>query len=410
MRKKLGLAGLLLLAVVQTMFSQIPSARDLDERLATVRGLVETSPQEALKGAEALIVDLPESDELRRIEAWIIMANASSNLGEHEQGMDLATKAQVLSRERGFFDQELAARYAQINIHRSRGELDDEIRIGIESLALAEQVRNDRQIMVMANSLGTSYSRKGEYDLAIASYQKGYDHTLAAKDLEAQAKMLNNLSSLMIILKNFDQALEFMQKGLDLAEKQRDFGNVAVMLTNRAYLFDELGREKEQLADLERALKLAWEGGLALGHMGRYNEAFPLFKTALDGFSRAKMEAEVIEVTRIMSAAYEMAGFPAQALVHYKEFKEKSDALFQNEKQKAVMDLQEKYSTIQKQKEIEILSQNNRLKSVQLERNQAQRNIILLIAVSLVLLSFLVFQRYRITKNPMNNLKFSMQN
>lgn len=458
MVKQVCLACMLLGGLVLAAPAQTSSSQGLDERLSAARGLVDTAPDEALQSAQAILGDLSETDDLHRTEVWIIMANAYSNKGDHVQGMDWAAKAQHLSRVRGLSEQELSARYALINIHRNRGELDDEIRIGIESLALAEELKNERQVMIMANSLGASYTRKGDYDLAIASYQKGYDHALSAGDLEAQAKMLNNLSSLMITLKNFDQALEVMQKGVDLAETQNDKGNVAVMLTNRAYILDELGRKKEQLADLERALQLAREGGLfrvegavlanladfylsegkyaraaelarqgleiaeksgdmyqslvgsvtygqALSHMGRHNEAFLLFKKALDGFTKAKMEAEVIEVTRIMSVAYEAAGLPGQALVFYKLFKEKSDALFQNEKQKAVMDLQEKYKSVQKQKEIEILSRDNQLKSVQLERRQAQRNIILLISISLVLISILVFQRYRITKKSNEQLK-----
>lgn len=438
-----------------------PAERTPDQRLAAARDLLEKQPDQAISEIDRLLSASEGLSPIQRMEAWIILANAHNNSAKHETALAWAQKALDLARQNHAVEKEVLARYAMINVYRNQGKLDEEIRLGQETLNQAERSADPRLIMTLANSLGASYTRKGQYDLAIECFQKALDHAVAGGDTDAQTKMINNLSSLLIAVKDFDRALPVMKQGIDLAEKTGNKANMATLLSNQSAILDELGRKDEQLSSLNRALILARESGSqkvegtvltnladlyleegdypraaelaqqglkiaensgdlyqsyvskvtyaqAISHLGRSAQAIAIFQEALTGFQQAGMEAEVIEVTGIMSAAYEQAGQTAKALAHFKLFKEKSDALFQSEKIKTVAELQEKYESEQKQREIELLSKENQLQAVQLQRRQDQRNIILFVAVSLVLICLLVFQRYRMIRKT--NKKLQLMN
>jgi diguanylate cyclase (GGDEF)-like protein len=82
-----------------------------------------------------------------------------------------------------------------------------------------------------------------------------------------------------------------------------------------------------------------------------------------------------------------------EALAFHKSYKEKSDALFQSEKQKMATELNAKYESEQKEKEILLLNKDNQIKTDELRLEKYQRNIVLIIAVSVILVALLIVQR-----------------
>ena len=430
----------------------------LENRLELALKVAETQPEKARKEAEEILAGLTPRDENYKADAWVILSKALLYQGDNDEAMQWAEKASAFAAERGDLYKELLGDYAKILVFRNSGDLEAEKALGKKSLKRAEEAGYDYLSMVHANVLGASYTRLSEFDSAILCFQKALDYSKKLNSSEDEAKMLNNLASVFIAMKNLPEALEYMDKGIELAGKSGDKGNLVVLLVNKAYIFDELGRLEEQTGILERALTLAREVGSvrlegavianladlilqqgdykkaaelakrsyeisdemgdsyqqrvsrvtygqALSHLGSQKEALEIFKDALKGFQDDEMEAEVIEVTRIIASSHEQAGNYKEALAFHKAYKEKSDALFQSEKQKMATELNAKYESEQKEKEILLLNKDNQIKTEELRLKQYQRNIVLIIAASVLLAALLIFQRLYASRKTNSRLE-----
>jgi len=89
-----------------------------------------------------------------------------------------------------------------------------------------------------------------------------------------------------------------------------------------------------------------------------------------------------------------------QALENYKSYLTYKDSINSILNARNITDLNEQYKTLERQKNIELLNQNNALKNLSLERRKQIKLIILIISVSLFifLITFLIFIRIKILK------------
>jgi signal transduction histidine kinase len=89
-----------------------------------------------------------------------------------------------------------------------------------------------------------------------------------------------------------------------------------------------------------------------------------------------------------------------QALDSYKSYLSYKDSINSILNARNITDLNEQYKTLEKQKNIELLNQDNTLKNLSLERRKQIKWIILIISVSLFifLITFLIFIRIKILK------------
>ncbi len=446
-----GLCGFCAGAFGQGLYGPVKDMSPLENRLESALKAAETQPEKALKEAEEILAGLTPEEENYKTDAWVVLSKALLFLGKNDEAMQWAEKASVFAAEQGDLHKELLGNYAKILVLRNNGNLEAEKTLGEKSLERAEKAGYDYLTMMLANVLGATHTRLSEFYSAITYFQKALDYSKKLTIREDEAKMLNNLSSVCIAMKNFPEAMKYMDKGIQLMEETGNKGNLVILLVNKAYILDELGRLEEQTGILERALTLAREigsvrlegsvvanladlvlqkgdykkaaelakrgyeisdemgdsyqkrvsrvtYGQALSHLGSQEEAMAIFKEALKEFQDDKMEAEVVEVTRIIAQSYEQAENYKDALAFHKSFKEKSDALFQSEKQKMATELNAKYESEQKEKEILLLNKDNRIKTEELRLKQYQRNIVVIIAVSVILVALLIFQRLSASK------------
>lgn len=435
----------------QGIFNQIVEQNTTEKLIEQAYSKADTEPVKALKEAEDIMQSLPKGNSKYTPFLYNIFSKAALNQGAPEKAKEWGEKALKLSESMGSIEGQLLSKHSLASVYIIQNDIDKALEQGKSGMAKAEENKLDYYIMAFANVVGTCQTRKGEYDTAIKYYQQALDYAQTLNDISVETKMLNNLSSLLIITKELEKGLEILEKGINLAEKQNNKGNMAVLLLNKAFVLADLGKIEEQTQVLNQTLSLAKEMGYlrvegasltnladlylqkkdykkaaemakqalniaekmgekpqiivnkvtyaqAKSYLGFHDEALKLLNEALVDFQKAGMEAEVIQVTEYLSEAYEEAGNTSEALKFHKAFKEKSDALFQNEKQKIVTELNTKYETEQKEKEIILLNKDN-------QQKQAQRNIGFVIAISFILIAFLILLRLKTSRKINNQLK-----
>jgi len=228
------------------------------------------------------------------------------------------------------------------------------------------------------NSPGRTAQLKGtEYGLAMDTGQIGraLKAQLGALALQRSigahsmvVRSLVNLSDCYLKLHDYRNALGYAQQALEAARVIKDEGAVATARVNIGQAYLATGRLAEG--------KRSFEEGLAL-------------------YEKNGNKPELQVVLAEYGSALERAGDHAGAISAYHRERTLSNELFEKRRQKALLELQEKYEADKRQRQIELLERENQVKSAEIDNRRLQQRIWGLLIVVFALVTVMIGHLYR---------------
>jgi diguanylate cyclase (GGDEF)-like protein len=237
-----------------------------------------------------------------------------------------------------------------------------------EAYLAAEHIDSPGRLATLKNT---------EYALAVGSgqIQRGQKALFAAIELERKigagpmiATSLVNLSDSYLKQRNYRNALSYAQQALEQARLIKDDNLIATAHTNLGEAHLGLGRMAEGKKYLLEAM--AWYEKLG---------------------DKPSLQAFLSEYGDALERAGDLAG----ALQAYHRERALSNELFEKRRQKAMLELQEKYESDKRQRQIELLRQENQVKSTEIDNRRLQQRVWWLLAVVFALSAVIVYFLYR---------------
>eukprot|EP01034_Spumella_vulgaris_P025576 gene25575-32047_t len=303
----------------------------------------------------------------------------------------------------------------------------------------AEKLANgtpDLALRVQATiTSGQSYAEQGNFAAALGKLQIAVDLGRQLDDLVPLAQALNALALLYTQMKEYDKGWEVLDESVRVAEKLNSPGRLATAKGTEYGLAIDSHQPKRALAALQAGLEVARKMGaktliantlvnlsdsylkehdfvrvsaeagtratalvnlgqahLGLGHVA---EGRKHFDAGLLYYEKTGDQPELQVILKEYGQALERAGDLRGAVSAYHRERAISEALFEQERQKAVYEMQEKYETEKKQRQIELLSRENQVKSAELDNRRLQQRVWWLLAVVFALASVIVGLLYR---------------
>jgi diguanylate cyclase (GGDEF)-like protein len=315
------------------------------ERIANLTDDKELRTRATLSSGEAYAEDGNFPAALNKMQAAVRMAREHGKPGLLVSALDT-----------------LAILYGQIK------EFDKGFDALQEAIGIAEKLNSPGRMSGLKST---------EYGLAIQTNQpqRGLRALLAGLEYQKQigadhmiATSLVNLADSYLKQQDYPRTLEYSQQAIDTALKLKDDNTVA---TGRLNV------------------------GQALLGMGRVAEGKKSFEEGLAWFEKSGNKPELQDVMIEYGAALERAGDFSGAVKAYHREREISNELFEKRRQKATWELQEKYEAEKKQRQIELLSRENQLKSTEIDNRRLQQRVWWLLAVVFALAAGIVGILYR---------------
>ncbi|NJK37095.1 MAG: CHAT domain-containing protein [Oscillatoriales cyanobacterium RM1_1_9] len=125
------------------------------------------------------------------------------------------------------------------------------------ALRLWQHQQNRSQEITALNWLGLAYSDLGEYDQALAQYQKLLPLTQAVQDRHTQASTLMSMAKVYNKQGQYQQALDSLNQALPLWQTVKYKTGEAATLNNLGLLYLDLGELDQALENYNRSLELA---------------------------------------------------------------------------------------------------------------------------------------------------------
>lgn len=218
----------------------------------------------------------------------------------------------------------------------------------------------------------------GELDAALNSYQQGIVWARQQKNQFAEATLHNNIGDIYLRQRKLELASEYFEKSLAFGNSKQDKPTLALSKFNLGYVQVLQGNYAEGIAQMQAMIK---------------------------EFDNLGGKTEVLSYLIELADAHRFAGQHQAEAEVLRQYNQMSAEIFQNEREKQLNLLQEEFSAKEKTKEIAVLTQQNQLKAVEIERKNLQQEVTMLIGVVVVLASILLLLLYRKVRQANLKLK-----
>lgn len=422
-------------------------AANVDQRLRVIQELSIYQPDSALQELKKIAPELSDVGKAERVAYAIEYCLATLGLGKKEAALVLADQAVNLaqsSADNGLIASAfLAKSYVLSDLNDSAGATALVFRA--DGLAARS---SDRRVRIQTSrAAGNAYIAQGDFAAALASLQSALTLAREVGEPGPLGGVLDALAGLYDRMKEFDKgfaaAAEAFSVGtamdspgrmaaaklleysvaidaaqpargrrallvaLALAKKIDGRAMIAGTLVNLSDSYLKAGdlestlRYARQAVDAARALRDDSDEATALINMGfaylgqgKIALGIGHSEAGLRYYEKSDSRPELQDVLLEYGAALERAGQYQAAIATYHRERALVDELSQMRREKAVVEIQEKYETEKKQRQIESLMRDNRLKNIELDNRRLQQRfwwlLSALVVMALLVLALLV--------------------
>jgi diguanylate cyclase (GGDEF)-like protein len=422
--------------------------KTLHERFLEIQETARITPQRGMPMLAQVEAEASHGTPSEQVEFLILTADVQHILGKHTEALGLAEQA--ITRGRQLKDNDLVARallakaYALFSLNETAAS--HQLVWEAEKLAAAGK---DVELQVRSTvSSGQSFAEDGNFPIALGKLQAAATQARQSGVPRLSAIAFNALAYMYDQMREYDKGFEALDEAKRAAEQMHSPGRLALLaaaeyalavdsnqmqralkaelsalelqrkldavsligttLVNLSDCYLKLHDYHNALAYAQQALAhsrvlndehLAAVARLNVGQvylaMGRLVDGKKNIEAGMAWFEKAGKKPELQSVLVEYGNALENVGDLAGALAAYHRERTLSDELFEQRRQKAMMELQEKYEADKKQRQIVLLRQENQVKSTEIDNRRLQQRVWWLLALVFALASGIVGLLYR---------------
>lgn len=369
------------------------------------------------------LINITKSDTTK-INALNELSWQNINTGNYEIAMNYVDQAIELSKEiihsptltkqAGLIvKKNLGKSYNYLGIiYKYQGDYDKALEFYFKSLKIKEETGDKNGMAASYNNIGTMYTSKNYYDKALEFYFKSLKIFEEIGDKNGMAATYNNIGNNHYLKKDYDKALEFYTKSLKIREETGDKKGMAKSYNNLGLIYSVRKEYDKSLEFYFKALEIRWsindKNGMASSHRN-IGDVY-LFQNKLAESKKHLLEALaiateinakplMIDVYQSLSRCDSTLGDFKNAYTNYRLYSLTKDAVFNEESDKSMTEMQTKYESQKKEKEIALLNKEKEKQAgIAAAESKRQKQILLFVLGFLMLViafSFFMYRGYR---------------
>lgn len=289
----------------------------------------------------------------------------------------------------------------------------------LQALRLAQQLRNPTEIAQSYAQLGEMYGQQGQWARAQASHERAYSEWQQAANPNGEAAALNDIGLAHFQQRHFSRALYYLNQALTEARQLSDSTRIGEALTSTGRVYDALGNYEvaqnfygQALGQLPQATSPARraEGlralAVAYDSVGNQPAAIDALRRALPLARQGGSAVQLSGLYQLLTAVYRRTGDYQNALRAQTQYANLQDSAFVEQRTAQVAELQTRYETEKKEREIQLLTKDRQLQQVRIQRQLLVRNVL---AAGALILLMVVFALYRGRRRQLQNNQLLQQ-
>ena len=356
--------------------------------------------------AEALAAGVDDAGV--RADAAYQVGFVEWRMGNYAAARDKAEAARTLQAPRG--DSTALARTLNLigGISYSESANDAALESYLSALRMSEAIGDEPSAARALNNIGLVYWDLGRNEDALTALKRALE---IHERLGPQANLRNTVSNVGLVLIELDrhsEALTYLERVLKMDQEAGDLYGQAKVFSNLGGAVGELGEWdraaayheqalalRQQIGDKEGIARSSVSLGLAWLRLGKAKTAIPLFEQAKTLAASINDLRDEADANSALSRALEASGDHAGALAAYQRFHELQTKLNDSESRRHVAEVEARYQSREREREIAALTTLAASRRQQLEWFIGGSAVL---GASLILLGFSYVYRVRTQK------------
>jgi len=344
-------------------------------------------------------------------------------IGKSDSASFYFRKALDMSREFGYKSIESMCINNLGMFNWNNGNYDEALDYFFESLKINERYNNEQSKTSSLNNIGLIYQEMNLNEKALEYHKKALEIRLKYNKYNEQIASYNNIGINLKDLGRLDEAIEYFNKGIVLAKEKNNLIDLYRLLDNLGNAYNEKGDIELALATYLKALDRPEDYKAdEKGMLATYNNIATLYnekndpKRALKYIRSAFKLLEKFPEAELIAADLYLANAESHYMLNDYTTARKSkakyiklkDSIFSEKNAKAIADLEVKYETEKKEKEILIQRAELAEQDLVIQKRNYQLLGLAALGVVLGLIGFLFYNQQKLKNQQLlkeNELK-----
>jgi signal transduction histidine kinase/DNA-binding response OmpR family regulator/Tfp pilus assembly protein PilF len=343
----------------------------------------------------------------REAQCYLMIGSMYLAGGESLRSIDFFKKSIALNTSLNRKDK-LADGLTNLGIaYENLGDYVEALECYLQCLKIDEEANYEFGIASDYGCLGNVYGKLGNTEKANDFLEKAIALSRKLGDEDFLASNLTNHGILLKNMKHYEKAFTLQHEALALFKKTGNARGIGTVYQNIGSIHQAKGEYTKALSVFDQSLKALPEGnidGLITNYhamaeiyltLKQYPLALTYAKKAFGYATRIKMLENEVKITKLISDIYRAQKNYPQALEFHQLYITYKDSLSNTEKDRQIRDLQAKYETETKEKEITSLTQERELQKASLEAKNRTQYALLAGLIIIIAAAVIIFRNNR---------------
>lgn len=315
---------------------------------------------------------------VEKARAAYALADVYYNQDNYDTAMRFANEALAVFEAKEMVPQQAAVKSLLCDILTYMGFYDQAMDDCVAALQLQDKagVTNGREATL--NTMGKIYQELGSLEKATSYYEQALTIAKSQHEAYAQATALSNLGNIYLLRNQPQKAYGLFTEAIQLDKAQQDSVGIAYSYYDIGKALNALDKPDEATLYLEKGLQIAQKIKmpeleanilLGLGHRkateGQYIEAIRVTKEGLAIAQRVGAAPILKTAYQNLAQLYDLKGDKEYALIYLKLFIMQSEKMLKEESARSIAEQESLYQIKQKEKEIALLKQQNKIQELE---------------------------------------------
>jgi len=316
------------------------------------------------------------------------------NLKRYSEAMDALKRAASIcnsignAQDEALINQQIAALYKNLqDLNRSLEYALKAVNINLSNNITTGLANN-------YNFIGLLHKDLKNFDLAEEYFLKSLKIWQQEKNEEGLSNTYNNLGIVYDEKKDAQKALEYYSKSLELSKKLEDLKGIAVAYNNIGYLSIRINQIDAGIDSYLKSIKISHDlndiesylntyNNIAIAYLKKNNieKSEEYVNLVLKEFDKVKDLAIIQETYKILSDINSKKGNFKKAFEYKTIELAYNDTLYTQQQTSNIIEMQTRFETEAKEREIQILKKDNDIKKLEFERQRFFQRILIIISI-----------------------------
>lgn len=357
------------------------------------------------------------NDKKLKIEVSLSIGNSLRNLKRYSESINVYRQALDIAKEIEDYGNEGLLLYRISFSYYDITDYNKALEYAIKSANTLISHNIEKNLAEAYNFIGYIHMSLKNNDLANDYFLKSHAYYLKVNDIRGLSSTLNNIGIIYNDKNDYEKAIDYYTKSLEYSKQLKDKEGIATSMNNIGLLYVEMGQIEKGIDYYFQALKYSLEifdknstanlyNNIAGAYVktNNYSKAEEYVNKALSISKDITDLSFVQESYQILAKIFSQKGDFKKAFEYQAKQLAYNDSLYFQQRTSSIAEMQTRFETEAKEKEIQLLKKDNEINILEVDRHKILQKYLALSAFLFLALTIVILIGQRRRKKTNNIL------